>query len=313
MCIRDRPLRHAPRLVRSTGLTLGSTLALAGLLAAAALAWHRSSAHARHVGVQGRYTRAATLLPRVYTDGCDHPDEVRVEACTYGDTTASTTAVLLGDSHAAHFAPALERAAHAQRWRLVVMTRSACPWVDLDLPGGYAATRIADGCRRWRARADSALSRLRPDVVFVASASGYTVAPEAWEIGTRAALDRLAHRAGRVVLLPDLPSAGVRVPQCLARADWRPGTALDPDCRLRAPTGLGPERTDAQRRAARALPTVEVLDLHDAVCRVRPCAPQVNGIPRYRDSDHLSVDYAATLAPRFLPFLPPTPDARSRR
>ena len=56
----------------------------------------------------------------------------------YGDADSSDTIVLTGDSHAAQWLPALERLARERGWRLVAVTKSACPAVRMTVCDGTA-------------------------------------------------------------------------------------------------------------------------------------------------------------------------------
>ena len=62
---------------------------------------------------------------RAYYDGCLVPEKpTRSPGCVYGDRGARTTVVLLGDSHAMQYFPALQRIAGRRHWRLVELTKA---------------------------------------------------------------------------------------------------------------------------------------------------------------------------------------------
>jgi len=64
---------------------------------------------------------------RAFHDGCLVPFvATRSPACVYGAKRSATTVVLLGDSHALHYFPALDRVARHRGWRLVVLTKAGC-------------------------------------------------------------------------------------------------------------------------------------------------------------------------------------------
>ena len=58
--------------------------------------------------------------------------DVQIKDCTYGGKGAAVSIVLLGDSHAAQWFPALEPIAVKRNWRLLAMTKSACAMVDAE-------------------------------------------------------------------------------------------------------------------------------------------------------------------------------------
>ena len=297
----EAPLRYAPWLVGRPGRSLAATAGASVAVAALAVGWWAASGAWSVTPRQAEFTEARSAFPAIYADGCDRYGEATLVPCAYGD--GDRVAVLVGDSHAGQFFPALRAATDAAGWRLVVMTLSGCPFADLPALYNEDLDDLYDECPAWRAAARDAIAGLRPDAVFAASSNGYDVATGAWAAATRSALDGLADRAGRVVLVADPPPAGVDVPACLARAAWRPGTATDPDCQ---PRGFSPDnarRAAVQVDAARAAAGVAVLDLSERVCPDGACGPRAGGLIRYRDGGHLARDFAATLAPAFLPFL----------
>ena len=75
----------------------------------------------------GRTTRCP------YQDGCHVKQEDTVSGpCEYADTSSSTTVVLMGDSHALSWFPAVNRLAIDRGWRLVNLTKSACASADFS-------------------------------------------------------------------------------------------------------------------------------------------------------------------------------------
>jgi peptidoglycan/LPS O-acetylase OafA/YrhL len=94
--------------------------------------------------------------------------------CVFGDTQAPRTVVLIGDSHAAQWFPALERLATHERFRLIAWTKSGCPLapgVHVYLP---AIGRDYTECAAWTT---SVLRRLeampRPSMVILGRTSTY--------------------------------------------------------------------------------------------------------------------------------------------
>jgi hypothetical protein len=66
--------------------------------------------------------------PQMYADGCHlNPPEAEVPECVYGNPSSKTTVVLFGDSHAMQCFPALNKLAKEHDWRLVGLTKAACP------------------------------------------------------------------------------------------------------------------------------------------------------------------------------------------
>ena len=306
----ENPLRHSRRLALRPQRSFVLAAAVMAVSLALSAGWWQASRWLSASGAQGRIARVTDDLPSIYPDQCDHFGSAELVACVYGDTAAPRTVVLLGDSHAGQFFPAVRAAAEQAGARLVVLTLSGCPVAELPAMFNGVLRRSYPECVTWRREALDRIRRLHPAVTFVASANVYDVSPEQWEAGTRAALRELAEGTDELVMILDPPMAGFDVPACLAQAAWRPGTRADPDCRPRGDAAAS-VRAAAQERAARAEPAVRILDVRDDVCVIGSCDATADGLVRYRDAGHLSRAFARTFAPAFAAYLAParTPGA----
>ena len=171
-------------------------------------------------------------LPAGYRDGC-HLDYATVEppTCVYGPPGAATTVLLLGDSHAQQWLPALQSLADERGWRLRAITKSACPLVDATVWNG-SLKRAYRECDAWRERALRLIDEEQPALVLVASADMYDILDEqgrplkdgaggpesaaaAWDAGLASFLARATDRAP-VVVLADTPRLGYDPAECLA-------------------------------------------------------------------------------------------------
>ena len=221
--------------------------------------------------------------------------------CILGDTTSQTTVVLFGDSHADHWLPAVERLAEARSWRLVTMLKSACGVVDASRwhsPIG----RMYVECDEWRRSALTEIARLRPALVIAASAnSSYNGLPDGEATaGTARVFEALGRSSSAVLHIRDTPSLPFDAAACLERAQWR-GQPLDGACTFAR--GGVPDVERMQAAAARRSRSVVSVDLDSLVCRTPRCSAVQNGHIVYRDRDHLTTAFAASLAPRLLPLV----------
>ncbi len=289
----ENPLRHSPALA-SPWRSFAMVSTVSAVTVAAAGMWWMTARTVASSEFHTHLREVSLLNPAVYDDPeCDRfKDNSEVTGCVFGDSTSTRTVVLLGDSHAVHFFPALVEAAEEDGWRLITLTKGACPYVDTP-PGGAFIQ-----CEEWKPKVIEYIADLAPDLTIVGSASHYHQHAEVWESGTRTALKRLQSVSGSVALILDPPPAGFDVPACLARASWR-WQALAPDCTPRE----DPEAellVAAQARAARSVPGVMLVDVRDRVCKIGECGPVTeDGLVRYRDQDHLSVEFAKTFANTF--------------
>jgi peptidoglycan/LPS O-acetylase OafA/YrhL len=240
---------------------------------------------------------AGTNTPAIYDDGCMLGDgETSPPPCTYGDRRARTTVVLFGDSHAAQWFPAMEAIARKHHWRLVSLTKKACPTADLRLAN---AGRNAD-CAAWRVNVLARIKTLHPALVvmtsyrYVLGGADAALSPDAsWRKGLDRTMTVLRPLAKQVLVLGDTPEQSTSVPQCLAG-------------HLGAVYHCDRARVDAVK-AGREQVEREVAAAHDAVwvstsdwlCTDRVCPVIIGNALLYRDQAHITTR-AATL---FQPFL----------
>jgi hypothetical protein len=232
--------------------------------------------------------------------GCfTQPTETKPRVCTFGSSASATTVVLMGDSHAEHWFPALEKLANSKGWRVVTLLKSSCPWPAVT-PYNFLIQRVEPECGVWREQALAKIVELHPSMVVLGSFSPYVkdvvtdehISAEEWRQGASKTLAKLAIAAPRVAVLLDTPQAELEVPTCLGRAalhEWY-STAIA-GCKPQ----LYQSTREAERSAASAFPNVRVVDLSDQFCS-QGCPPIRNGLIAYRDQHHMTATFSASLA-----------------
>lgn len=289
----ESPLRHSRWLKRRPRTTIVLAIAAMTLAWAATLAWHEHALRWQERPGQRQFLIATADQGRVYADDCDDFHRpMRSTPCSYGAPEAPRTVVVLGDSVGVQWFPALERIYAAPAWRLVVLTRSACPMVDAQ---HVQARPEAATCADWRRAALAQLDRIRPDVAIVGSSSSYDWRAGDLERGTRDFLVALAQRAPRVVLLEPTPVMQGDGLACLARRAWRPAWMAGAPCE--EPLPQRPEERAARERALAAVPQAVLLDASDLVCPDGRCSAEREGVIVYRDRQHLAAGFVRQLAP----------------
>jgi hypothetical protein len=214
--------------------------------------------------------------------------------CFYGPKNATLTVALVGDSHAAHWFPALERLANERGWRLVPFTKYSCTFVDLRIYSAWLKREYTE-CEAWRTNVVKALRELKPDLVVVTSHRWFPTIVAGDDDATRQgeAMARLLERLpGRIALLADTPISRYDVPACLSRnlKDIR-------RCASDRAYALGAKPNARQRVAAR-LTGATLVSLSDVICPGKGrCPAVVDGMIVYRDDHHLTATFAASLAP----------------
>jgi peptidoglycan/LPS O-acetylase OafA/YrhL len=303
----ERPIRENRYLAARPRRSLAGAGALTLAGVSCALLWYGVAVRQRQAPEQARIVAASQDRSRLYEQGCMNGGlhDARVLECAFGDTTAAETVVLLGDSHAAQWFPALERAVEERGWKLVTMLKAMCPAGRVPAWNPHLR-RDAPKCAEWRESALDRIAGMRPAAVVQASWDGYVLqgerrtefarlTPAQWEEGVRSTLQALTAAGTKVLLVRDPPSPGMDVPTCLSRG----GT-----CVMERGKVLNTPAFRAETAAARGL-AVSILDLTDRFCDGEACPAQADGIIRYFDANHVSATYAASLSSVFVRALDP--------
>jgi len=230
----------------------------------------------------------------------------RLRECVFGDTASTTTVVLFGDSHAAHWFPAIEYAAREHGWRLVTLLKAACATANVPVYNQVAGGRD-DVCDGWRTAALRRIDALRPTAVVLSNSQGYVIRPGRedgysmlsdvqWESGSRQTFQRLNDAASHVLYLRDSPRLMWDIPMCLSRAAHRKQDASV--CTADREVAVDSHVFDAERRAAVDLSRISMLDLSDLFCGPEQCEPVRDGMIVYRDHSHLTAAYVRRIAPQ---------------
>ncbi|MFG1602450.1 acyltransferase family protein [Actinoplanes sp. NPDC049265] len=253
--------------------------------------------------------RAASKdLPRVYPDGCSSEltDTSIRQPCAYGDVASAETVVLYGDSHAAHWFPALEVIARDRHWRLLVVTKNACSAAATRI-FQVALNRPYNECVVWRRKAWAYIAGVRPSRVFMASAAaGGTVVDaagvpvddptwtdRAWLAGWAETTERLGHGRARLYLLEDTPYQRQPPLECLSQHPNDPRACVVPmDSALPAP-----DRRVSIRAKLRT-EGVAVIDPTPWFCTTGGCPVIVGNVLVFRDPSHMTATWSRLLAPR---------------
>lgn len=234
----------------------------------------------------------------VYRDRCHrNASATEPRACVYGVADGARTVVLVGDSTAAQWLPALETVAERQGWRVVSHSKSSCGFIGVAMPrrrGEYEA------CTQWNAALLDQLLSEPPDLVITTMSPRYSMMNARNEAARRA-----GYADGLTQVWNALAQAGV--PVAVIRPT--PGFAFDVLECYAANTG-DPERCGAERSdvlpvddaVSAAVPLASrayLLDLTDGICSPERCEAVVGNVIVYRDRHHLTATYTRTLSDAF--------------
>jgi peptidoglycan/LPS O-acetylase OafA/YrhL len=231
-------------------------------------------------------------LPDVYDQGCVlDPGETQPPNCVYGNPNSATTIAILGDSHAAHWYPALSSIATAHDWRLLFFSKKGCPPSEQQLRNAQSDHE----CNPWRDAALAEITAARPNLIILTgyhyATLGGGVGDNLWRDGMTTTLTKLGDLTSHVVILGDTPTENADVPQCLAGHLRSVPACVSP----RSYSVRGPRlEVEAELAAQFGASTV---DTSDWLCTQQACPVIIGDLLVYRDRNHLTPDASLSLAP----------------
>ena len=226
--------------------------------------------------VDGKQVTLASIesRPLPYDDGCHlNYHESTPLLCEYGKLDGDKTVLLYGDSHALQWFPALEKLANEKGFKLISLTKSACPSIDV-VRESVGAFKMSN-CATWRANAIARITAAKPDLVILSSFEHFVPQGDPrnveqwWADGSLRTYETLKSLVPGIIYLIDTPLPERNIPDCLA--------SMSADKCLADKT-LG-------------LPQVanfEIVDPSKWLCE-NNCPGIVRGNVAYRDASHISV------------------------
>ncbi|MER8431964.1 acyltransferase family protein [Mesorhizobium caraganae] len=209
--------------------------------------------------------------------------------CVLGDPAGAKTIVLVGDSHAAQWGPALNKIAKDRKFKLVSFSKSACAFAR--------APTMSDGkpypsCYEWREKVLAEILKLRPFAVITSQSNAGSVPDDLMIEGLRDVWSRLTEAGSRIIVIRNTPLMA-----------FEPG-----DCLSATPVKCFTKRSDAELNdvlalAAEGQKNVRVVDMTDAMCGLELCPAVVGNMIVWRDNGHLTATYSLALAPYLAPRL----------
>lgn len=314
----ELPVREAPSLDRWRPVTLASGLALSLLvgLVVGPTTLDGEPPSVRPVEVAGSSAARAGAVDLVALDAA-WADVFDYDACPSSVPTPCTfttgegkTAIVVGDSHAANYAGMISEIARRHDMSLYGGLLSYCPWTR-----GIGYSGVAPDCHEDQARVfDEVIPAVDPDIVFLAhrpvddpSDPMDMSDADAGRVSGRERDEKLAERIRSAIsdLVEDDRTVVAIEPIPVAPADFDPIRCLRTH-RVPEPCRFVTGRADGSvpedevlRDLDEELDEVVSIDLDRLVCPYLPiCDPMVAGYVVRRDSNHLTLTYAETLARR---------------
>lgn len=232
-----------------------------------------------------------------YVEGCiASVRSTEMKECFYGDRDADVRVVLVGDSHAVHWVPALQVVVENAGASLSVLTKSACPVAQLSQEAPESDQYKS--CLSWSKKVtEKLLSENATIVIFAHSRNSFSAlrksreeSAEVLANGMVQLWEKLGDQGKLVFAIRDTPRFVGAVPDCLARQG---GTVAS--CSRTRASALSP--VDPILLSAAAYDDVRLIDLTDAICNGPICSPVVGNVVAWRDAHHMTASFARTLAP----------------
>ena len=232
--------------------------------------------------------------------------------CRFGPANATGTVLVLGDSQAYAIADGVINAASALGYRTVVSSRTGCPFLGRESSGTND-----NPCRPWQKAALAYALSSQPDAVIIANRSAGYVHPEwGWRTaatdsgGAATSVKQAAElwEQGIEDVVAPLREAGIpviiiaAVPEMPEFTDQRSlfsqafGSRAYEVPRKQSVQDRAPA-LDAEEAVAARHPGTFVFDPIPVLCPTEICSSAVDGVLRYQDETHLTVDGSLLLAP----------------
>ncbi|MWV50428.1 acyltransferase family protein [Rathayibacter sp. VKM Ac-2803] len=218
-----------------------------------------------------------------------------VITCGFGSERSDAESVLLvGDSHAQRWLPALLPIAEEENWHITTMWKSSCALSTVALE----ADRANGTCSTWSRDALAQIEKGGFDVVIATSVNGVEFVHDEGESSIEAGARGMADAWEQI------EAAGIPVIAILDNP--RPGLAglMDPpSCVL---SQDDPSRCDFSReealpedpiRLAAKAADVPLVDMTEYFCSGETCQSVIGDVLVYRDDSHVIDVYAETLSP----------------
>ena len=298
----ENPIRHSRALATSGARTLGvAALTVAVALGAGVVTRVRATEALQEPRLAALAAAAVDRPP--LPDACATAELAELEThCVSGDPGGQSTILVVGDSHAAQWLPAIDGAARRVGARVVSSVQGTCPSLDVAWAGELPS------CGVRRAQLPALVEDLRPQLVVAAHTVGYIgslagVDPdrqlEAWTDGLARLATELRGRGIPLAVILDTPQFPDDPVRCLSlhREPGRCDVSLADTLAKLAPFHAA-ER-EALRRAGHGV----AHDPLEYLCDADACRVTRDGRVAYVDTHHLTASYSAGLADRMVPVL----------
>jgi len=244
-----------------------------------------------------------TKLPRdksiITRNGCLlNYSTVRNPPCVFGDPESDTHILMYGDSHTAHWFPAVDAIAQRRSWKVTVRTKAGCPSADVRVVR-FDKPRYEE-CDRWQERTLQQVVESDADLVVTSNyryrGYGVRLTNDVWQAGLERMVEALVGAGKQVLLLSDIPVPGKNQAECLADNPRRIQR-----CSHEREISVRKEFILIDQAVAEKF-GVSAYDPTEWFC-AQACPAVIGDMAVRFDEDHISQTYAAFLAAYLEPVL----------
>ena len=272
----EQPIRYAKLDAKAVYKTLTSSVAVITLISVGIIATNTTKFYVKEVN-QTFDLVEITAQPKVYTDGCHAGwGENSSNDCVYGDLTSDKTIILFGDSHAAQWFEPLNSIATRDGYKLISLTKSACP--AFELPRVSKGSYKKEECATWQENSINRIKELTPEFVIISTFSHYNLydknsQKENYYVnGQRDLFNKLSDYSQNLIYLSDTPKPIKDIPNCLSNKSLS-------SC------------NEIKRSSNKVYEGYLKIDPYQWFCK-DGCEAINNDYVVYRDASHISIDAA---------------------
>jgi hypothetical protein len=272
----EQPIRYAKLDAKAVYKTLISSVAVITLISVGIIATNTTKFYVKEVN-QTFDLVEITAQPKVYTDGCHVGyGDTSSNDCVYGDLTSDKTIILFGDSHAAQWFEPLNSIATRDGYKLISLTKSACP--AFELPRVSKGSYKKEECATWQENSINRIKELTPEFVIISTFSHYNLydknsQKENYYVdGQRDLFNKLRDYSQNLIYLSDTPKPVKDIPNCLSNNSFS-------SC------------NEIKRSSNKVYEGYLKIDPYQWFCK-DGCDAINNDYVVYRDASHISIDAA---------------------
>jgi peptidoglycan/LPS O-acetylase OafA/YrhL len=236
-------------------------------------------------------------VPQWTENDCIDVSEENIDLCVYGNVGGERTAVVLGDSIAVSWLPAIIGALEPAGYRVQSLTMQGCPVAATDVYPSASSQLVYEKCNEHRDWARAQVERLNPSLIImsdsflslerlVSGAKGDAARAE-WESAYSEAITSLPAETAKVNIMA--PPGAKNLQECYTPI------STPADC-MRPIMDEWNILRSAERSSSDAA-GVTFVDVEDWFCDGPSCPAFVGTMAVYADTGHLTGAFSSRLAP----------------